>query len=169
VESTPDGPPYSDSWNGKSWTPRPVPLPAGGVQGELNAVSCGASTCQAVGYYTDNGGTTYAALADRWNGAGWTAEPTASLGGSWSGTLDGVSCAQAGPCSAVGSKSDATFQTVLDEYWNGTKWLAHPVLTPPGAQYKRLTAVSCVTGTNCQLVGNYETRAGFSLLAEQGS
>jgi hypothetical protein len=169
VEDAPYGPPYSDSWNGRSWKLQPVPLPAHGTLGQLDGVSCGASACQAVGYYVSSGGNQYA-LADRWNGTGWTAETTAALGGTWTGSLDGVSCTDAGPCTAVGGKSSSTVESaLLDEYWDGTKWVAHATLTPPGATGASFDAVSCATATNCQAIGKYTTSAGTSMLAEQGS
>lgn len=91
-------------------------------------------------------------------------------GGTWAGILDGVSCAHAGLCTAVGAKSDRTTESaLLDEYWNGTKWVTHPILTPPGATYAQLYAVSCVTGMNCQAVGKYTTSASTRILAEHGS
>jgi hypothetical protein len=167
------GPPesttYSDAWNGTSWTVESVAEPIETESLTLSWVSCGSSSCQAVGYYDT--ATTQDALAESWDGTGWTVETTPFLGGNTTGNLASVSCASGGVCNAVGAETTtgSTGSTLLDEHWNGTNWSVHTILTPSGAQTAQLFAVSCASGTNCQAIGNYTTSAGTSLFAEQGS
>jgi hypothetical protein len=167
------GPPesttYSDAWNGTKWTVESVAEPEETESLTLSGVSCGASSCQAVGYYDTP--TARDALAESWDGTAWTVETTPFLGGNTTGDLGSVSCVSGGVCNAVGTETAAggTGSTLLDEHWNGTNWSVHTILTPSGAQTAQMFAVSCASGTNCQAIGNYTTTAGTSLFAEQGS
>ena len=86
----------AESWNGIAWTLQPTPSPNGGS--ELDVVSCPATTnCAAVG---DEGGAS-ATLTEAWNGAKWTVVPSPSPGLA-KNIVDGVSCASATGCLAVG-------------------------------------------------------------------
>jgi len=165
----PEGTTYSDSWNGTSWTGQAVAPPLESFSTILGTVSCGTSSCQAVGYY--NTPTAQDALAESWDGTSWTLETTPFLGSNKTGAFGGVSCASNSACTAVGQETTSgnPAATLLDEYWNGTKWAVHTILTPSGAQTAQLFDVSCASGTNCQAMGNYTTSAGTSLFAEQGS
>lgn len=74
-------------------------------------------------------------LAARWNGRAWLAEPTPSRG--HDGRLDGVSCASAISCVAVGAPGEVR---------TGTRWT---VIASAGP----MSSVSCAAPGFCQTVG----------------
>lgn len=88
----------AERWNGHSWTVRVPPRPAFDGGAELGAVACrSASDCTAAGAtgpVDPTGG-----LAEGWDGASWTIEPTPG-GDGW--PLAGIACG-AGFCEAVGT------------------------------------------------------------------
>jgi len=117
----------------------------------LSAVSCtSASACTAVGSY-DN-----VTLAETWNGARWSLEPTPNPSGSKRSALSGVSCTSATSCTAVGSYDNVT----LAEAWNGAKWSLEPTPNPTGSKSSSLSGVSCTSASVCTAVGSYDNSAG---------
>jgi hypothetical protein len=78
----------AERWNGKAWA---IVLRTGA--GDLDAVSCPASTCVAVG--SSGSGP----VADSWNGTGWTPQTLAAGATS----LTAISCSAASTCMTVGS------------------------------------------------------------------
>ena len=145
----------AESWDGTAWSIRHVPMPPGGTHSALDAVSCSAATaCTAVGYYTSNLGE-QVTLAERWDGATWSVQPTAVPPGAARSLLAGVSCGSATSCVAVGG--DETRQNAQDRLaysWNGTRWTLVEASSPPGGVYGFLAGVSCATATACIAVGN---------------
>jgi hypothetical protein len=68
--------PFSETWNGASWSLGTVPLPGTGLNGALWAVSCpSAGDCIATGGYDTQAGV-YLTLAERWNGTAWVRQQT---------------------------------------------------------------------------------------------
>ncbi len=97
-----------ESWNGTAWSivPSPNAGPAS-VANSLQGVSCiSVRDCTAVGYfdYVLQGRFTYRTLIESWNGAAWAVvrSPNKVLGISGN-FLEGVSCASATMCAAVGN------------------------------------------------------------------
>jgi RHS repeat-associated protein len=136
---------------GKPWTftPFTVAKPTGSTNVKLNSVSCtAATTCTAVGSYTDSTGRTVT-LAESWNGSAWSIQTTANPA---TGTTEllGVSCTSATSCTAVGKQSSGTFA----ERWNGTSWSISSTPNPTGSSIQ-LSDVSCVNSTFCLAVGGY--------------
>jgi hypothetical protein len=137
------------SWNDGDWTPEAVASPKGTSFVQLNALSCPASTCMAVGtwgeQYTVNehGGS----LAEWWNGTIWSILPTP--GGS-SRSLSAVSCVSPADCVAVGSSQSVEIS--LAERWDGQRWSV--MTTPSRGNASALVAVSCVSATGCMAVGS---------------
>jgi hypothetical protein len=119
-------------WNGKTWTQVATPNPGGshsGSDNELVALSCTSPTnCWAVGYYYNN---SMAQLNEalHWDGTTWSLATTPQPGGTASNHngngLNGISCASATDCWAVGYTFDprgpARNQALL---WNGSAWSA---------------------------------------------
>ena len=142
---------------GEGWTIRPTGLPTGINTGSLSSVSClSATLCIAVGGASDfNGNVTNAVvLAEMWNGIGWIPMPVPGPSGDVP-SLAGVSCLSATLCVAVGSvsPSSGSLTRPLAEAWNGTRW-APLSAKDPGTRYgARLSAVSCVSATDCEAVG----------------
>ncbi len=103
-------------------------------------------------------GDTGTAVAMRWNGHTWTALDIPDPAGP-AGPLvivNGVSCASASRCIAVGDSATFEGQSFtfrpLAERWNGRKW-AIQTSARPGADAS-LGAVSCSSALACTSVGN---------------
>jgi hypothetical protein len=146
-------------WNGSSWQPQHVELPAGAGAGELNGVSCmSASTCIAVGQYLDDHGIELSLIETR-NGAGWTMQPSPNPDGVVASPLNAVSCDSAVQCVAVGyayglgPSGLPNPPTAYAQAWDGQAWSLDPVAQPPGTNSSLLAGVSCLGGT-C-LAGGY--------------
>jgi len=153
----------AEHWNGKKWAAEPTP--AGDAK--LNAVSCTSDTaCTAVGQ-VHSGAKEYPielTLAERWNGKKWAVEPTPKLNGTVvEAYLEGVSCASATACTAVGTYTLKGKQpSLLAENWNGKKWVIESVPEPKktfAADPFGLTAVSCSAAASCVAVGSYISSA----------
>jgi hypothetical protein len=129
----------------------------------LDAVSCTATFCVAVGYYynashvpqtlvtvpTAPVGCVDTAGEGRCNK--WSIPPSANPGAGGS-FLNGVSCTTLKNCVAVGSEYNGSVTQTLAEDTNGKVWSA--VLSPsPGTVSNFLTAASCANATRCTAVG----------------
>ena len=137
-----------DRWDGKHWVLAARPRPAGATSSELRAVSCASpSSCVAVGTatVTGSGVRTFAA---HWNGAQWSVTPTPSRNHARLNELDGVSCATATNCFAVGTYEGTRGQPLV-EHWDGTSWS----LVAPAAASGVLRSVSCISATSCYAAG----------------
>jgi hypothetical protein len=141
-----------------------VPSPNQGTgRNALQGVSCAsATTCTAVGFYDTSGGRFPRTLIESWNGTGWSVVPNPNRGSE--STLDGVSCASATACMAVGTYYNAsrTLNQTLIESWDGTSWSVVPspnAATSAGAT-NVLSGVSCASATACTAAGYYFTSGG---------
>ena len=129
----------AERWNGTAWTIQPTPELAGPYGSSLEGISCTSATaCTAVGYYRNSAGK-LVTLAERWNGTGWTVQPTPNPSGAQEIRLHGVSCTSATACTAVGSYylKSASATLTLSERWNGAAWKIQPTPNPADA---RITA-----------------------------
>jgi hypothetical protein len=106
-----------ETWNGTAW--KVVPSPNAGSASafnNLNSVSCvSAQDCTAVG--TLLGSTRSKTLIETWDGTAWTVVPSPNTGSASAyNYLDGVSCASADTCSAVGNygKEDGHRNTLAE-------------------------------------------------------
>lgn len=153
----------AEHWNGSTWSILATPTPPGVAYVNLNAVWCdSAASCVAAGYYavgvTSGGG---AALVERWDGSGWTIEPTpANPPGTYVSILDAVSCTSAASCTAVGASYASTSPTIrpLAERWDGSGWTIQPTPAPSGSTGTVLAGLSCTTATSCTAVGSYSRK-----------
>ena len=159
--------PLAETWNGTTWKAVTVPLPADGVTGDLDAVSCPTTTkCIAVGGYRGEG---YPAdfLVETWNGKTWSATSLPNPGSTLSAELEGISCPTASFCVAVGEEGGSAGSAAVSETWNGSTWApggGGPV--PAGAVGSALRSVSCSSATSCLEVGTYTTATATSVLAD---
>jgi hypothetical protein len=158
--------PLVEGWSGTGWKAQSAPEPAGATSGFLDGVSCtAANACTAVGGYTDSNPAYIPMtlpLAERWNGTSWTVQPVPVPSGASSVVLNGVSCASASLCVAVGSYSTNHTQqhVTLAEVWNGTGWKIQGT-TNPSTSENSLNGVSCAAANACVAVGGYQT-SGFA-------
>jgi len=100
--------PLAEQWNGTAWVIQTVPTPTSASASYLSGVSCVTATdCTAVGHYTTTS-VQDVTLAEQWDGATWTIQPTPNPPGGANSYLFSVSCTAATACTAVGSSANAT-------------------------------------------------------------
>jgi hypothetical protein len=149
-------------WHGSSWTAQALPSQLGG---SLEGVSCvSPAFCEAVGLpFTAGGG------AAVWNGSAWRLQSTPNPANSAATVLRAVSCASARSCESAGDfeLNQSNTSHALTEGWNGSAWGLQRAAAPPGATANVLSAVSCVSATFCEAVGEHGNNVGTqSNLAE---
>jgi hypothetical protein len=151
--------PLAETWNGASWTIQSVPLPAGGLGGNLDSVSCSSPTsCAAVGDYADSANTPQP-LADRWNGTTFSSETVPLPAGATTSTFGAVACSPSPSdrCEAVGwnfLSGQGEIAMTLAEGWNGKAWSVQVTPIPndaSGGAYPM--GVSCSGPKACTSVG----------------
>jgi DNA-binding beta-propeller fold protein YncE len=137
----------AERWNGTSWSVMSTPNVGGIAASELYSVSCAsASDCWATGRSSNLTGGMVAALAEHWNGTGWSINSPSSLASS----LSDVSCASSSSCVATTSKLTMV-------RWNGSTWSQETAATPEGAikNTTALSVVSCTSSSACIATGYY--------------
>ena len=157
----------AEKWNGSTWAVTATPNPAGATSSVLNDVACTSATnCVAVG--ASYGGTTQAALAERWNGTTWTITHVPNASGATQSLLNGISCVAATACEAVGEYTGPSAELTLTEFYNGTTWTVQASPNPAGTAESLLSHVSCTATNACDAVGQELTSAkAYVTLAEQ--
>jgi hypothetical protein len=73
--------------------------------------------------------------------------------------FNGVSCAAADACTAVGIDGNSSVTSTLIATWNGRRWSVVPSPNP-GPGFTWLDGVSCAAAGACNAVGHYFTQAG---------
>jgi hypothetical protein len=153
--------PLAEWWNGKRWTILPAPNPAGAVQTFFNGVFCTSpSACTATGEQ-HSASDIVRTLAERWDGARWTIQPTPSPAKVKFAGLGGVTCTGPSACVAVGGSDRGT----LVERWDGAAWHIQSSPTPSGGG--TLNGVACSAPAACTAVGFTFTSSGAMILAER--
>jgi PKD repeat protein len=145
----------AERWNGSKWEEQSIPNPSGATKSELLAVSCTSSAaCTAVGSFK-NGSGVEETLAERWDGSGWTIQPTRNpTGTEASNYLSGVSCTSPTVCTAVGTHVSSLYDATLAERWDGSEWSVLPTPEPSPSEGTRLFGVSCTSASVCTAVGS---------------
>jgi hypothetical protein len=129
----------AESWNGTSWTIRPVPYPSGSSSAVLSSVSCTSPTfCEAAGFAFNSFGA-QTALAETWNGAAWSVQSVPVPAGATFTSLGSVSCASATFCEVMGASP------AFADMWNGISWTLQATSGGGGL-------VSCVSPSFCMAV-----------------
>ena len=155
-------------WNGKSWS-ADVTGGDGIAYTNMNAVSCSGTTgCTVVG--ADHGlcqalscENSLATFATRWNGRGWSRQPTPGAGTLSTVALSSAVCASQTNCLVAGTQTMANGAPgSLSEVWNGTAWTDEPA---PG---DGLSSLACVSTVECFSFTDLPTVAG-RLLTWRGS
>jgi hypothetical protein len=143
----------AETWNGRSWSVQTAPNPTNFLQTVLDGVSCSSSVaCTAVGQDIEEGGTV--PLVMDWNGSEWNLQ-SAPVAPSWQqSSFEGVACASASSCLAVGGATKAKSPSVaVAEGWNGKDWSLQSVPLRPGTIGAALYGVSCPSSKLCLAVG----------------
>ena len=161
--------PLIEQWNGTSWTIVSAPQV---YRDELHGVACAsASECWSAGSWTYfSGAQDYInTLIEQWNGTSWARvdSPNVHLQNS----LNGVTCASASDCWAVGYYNVGTHgvgphQTVI-EHWNGTSWSIVTSANAGSAQDNVLNNVKCSSASDCWAVGYYDNGSNSQTLIER--
>jgi hypothetical protein len=158
--------PLAMIWNGARWRETATPLPRGWPEGQLGGVSCPSrSYCVAIGDYSR--GATVNAMAETWNGRDWTAtvlpRPSVTFN-----VVDGaISCPAAHRCVSVGTFAPTSpAGHAFAETLTGTKWTVRDVPLPKGSVGGGFDGVSCVSVTDCVLVGGSYTAKHQTVLFE---
>ena len=108
--------PFIEHWNGSVWTRVASPDPAGTTHNQLLAVACpSAKQCVAVGGGTDDARTSGTTFADVLSGASWHLATTANPAPVDVSSLNGVACANATQCNAVGGFTRSSTAGTLAE------------------------------------------------------
>jgi hypothetical protein len=114
---------FTESWNGMTWSAQAA-ASAGG-HSALYAVSCPSLTsCVAAGgtgaYTTYNDGH---AMAQSWNGGGWSLATLPTASGGVGSVLFGATCVSPAYCVAVGEVGPVkNAGHALSAVWNGATW-----------------------------------------------
>lgn len=160
-----------ERWNGERWSiQRTASGDSATPHGALYGVSCSLPhACVAVGS-SDNDPRFPGvpgpgqALVEGWNGRRWSIKPTHPAGFGAGGVLNGVTCASAASCTAVGSVGFIEAGNFpLVGRWSASGWsLAQAAVSGgpygncsmcTGASFE-LTGVSCASATTCTAVGS---------------
>ena len=163
-----------ESWDGTAWSITPSPNSSTSEINYLSGVSCLSTTsCEAVGVHFTS--TNPVPLAESWNGATWTIEPTPAPGSNGDALIS-VSCTAPDSCVAVGTvgvidppapggvkafdvpgHSGQTAHipvtiTTLVETWDGSTWSVTPSPNT-SAENNSLQDVACSLANGCVAVG----------------
>ncbi len=162
--------PLAERFNGTAWSIQTLATPANAQNITLRGVSCSSATaCTAVGSYTSTSTYHNTPLAEQWNGSTWkiqaTPQPAAATTGS---SLSGVSCKTATTCTAAGSYTSSSAQSVAYEVTQvAGVWKLQTIPLPAGTSYSLLGGVSCTAATACTAVGTYQGSSGSGSYAER--
>ncbi len=153
------------TWNGKSFTPATVRVPAGIKIPELVAVSCSAATsCAATGF--DDAGLTAGkglAFTEVLAGKTWTTGRMRWPKGTSSSLLLGVSCSTARFCVATGSTGSGKAARAVALAYNGRSWSPQSFPAPARGNSDGLGGVSCLTAKDCVAIGETGPATSSSL------
>jgi hypothetical protein len=139
---------------------------AKGYPTSVNSVSCAKpGDCSAGGYYQDSAGNDQAFVANEVNGAWHTAVEvpgTAALNASRNASVNSVSCASPGNCSAGGQYEGAPWDIFGEAFVaNEVNGIWHTAIEVPGTAALNangsasLNSVSCASPGNCTAGGHY--------------
>lgn len=135
-------------WDGTSWS-----MMAGTNQfaeDRLVGVSCTSSSfCVAVGDQWAQ--AVPRAVTQQWDGAAWTTMPSSVDPSASFATLSSVSCTSPTFCVAVGYSAFGRSTDTTSERWDGISWSLLPAGT---TRVHRVNGVSCVSASECVMVGN---------------
>jgi hypothetical protein len=153
------------TWGAAQEVPGTATLNQGG-NAQTDSVSCAsAGNCSAGGYYVDGSGQYQAFVVSETHGSWRKAEEvpgTATLNQGGDATLESVSCASAGNCSAGGYYTDGSGngQVFVVSEIHGTWGTAEEIpgtagLDQGGFLDAQVESVSCASAGNCSAVGTY--------------
>jgi hypothetical protein len=145
-----------ERWDGTSWAVVSSPNTSATQSNLLNGVTCvSALDCWAVGTYYNSTIQTYQTLVERWNGTSWAIVTSPNALAMQTNLLNGVTCASASDCWAVGFYNTATTTQPLIERWQGASWAVVNSANTSAPQNNYLSGVTCTSASDCWAVGYY--------------
>ena len=148
------------------WSVVSSPNRSGAVSNDLSGVSCSSARfCAAAGTFLDGNGAK--TLIEIWNGTAWKIVPSPNVGSGADSHLNGISCASATVCVAVGYSSSGDLMRTLIESWDGNSWRIVP--SPSSGTGSQLNDVSCVGAGSCTAVGSFVATGGDKTLIESSA
>jgi hypothetical protein len=144
--------PLAEHWDGSAWAVRSTPRPAGARNAMLTSISCvSPSWCVAAGWYATRAHEY--SIVEHWNGISWSLQRAPRPRGAVNSELDGVSCASASACMAVGMFGNRAGDTfALIDRWTGAGWRLERAARPSVGS--GLLGVSCTSPAACTAVGD---------------
>src|SRR6267378_4518560 len=151
-----------EHWNGTSWTIVTSPNATAWAKNFLYGVTCvSASNCWAVGFSQSIVGAynINRTLIERWDGTSWAIVNSANTS-ALDNYLDGVTCASASDCWAVGyyftgnAVQNGVYQNLI-ERWDGTSWAIVNSPNTSATLSNFLFGVTCASASDCWAVGYY--------------
>ena len=152
---------------GAAWSLQTTPSPPEGTANYLYDVSCEPSTnvCTSVGKSTTAG--VDSPVAQRWNGASWSAQAPAKKSGTLPTRLFGDDCPSETRCMAVGNYQGPEGPVTVAELWNENKWAVHTTPVPSEATSSELVAVGCNNTAECTAGGSAVIGGVKTAIAEE--
>jgi len=153
----------SEEWDGHAWGTLTVSgLTTKAAVTDALEVSCGTPpNCMIVGEHFSNPRLPVQ-FADTLNGVWSPVKWNNPAGARWS-VLDDVKCVGTNFCMAIGiSSRTAGGGRALAELWNGSSWQLLAAPNPARVTSSDLSALSCVSATDCQAVGVAKNSAGHT-------
>lgn len=155
----------AERWANDEWTIQPIPkaaTPDGTILvPALTVVSCpSAIMCLAVGSDSEERPT-----IEAWDGVRWRKVDYNLPRGADAVSLDGIACAGADACVAVGRETvrfdrfGNTADKALVESWDGKRWSRETLAPAFAARSSQLKRVWCGLATSCTAVGTFATAA----------
>jgi hypothetical protein len=159
--------PLAEHWNGTSWTPVAVPVPAGQTATLGGVDDLSPDNAWAVGTTTGSAGQL--TLIENWNGTSWSIVPSPSPATGVPGdsnTLDAIGGTGADDLWAAGwdTNEDTGSISLLFELWNGTTWTAVASPTPLGS-FQIANAITAISANDVWAVGEDVTNGDVTLAA----
>lgn len=115
-------------------------------------------TCRADDSCTVVGDASFHVFVAAWNGVAWVADAHANPITPVFSAFNGVACASATSCAAVGWSFTAHGDKVLVEHWNGIAWVQQGIDVPQGSS--QLNNVACPSIARCVAVGDTASASG---------
>jgi len=151
----------AEAWSGAGWRLLRLRYPPGTAASYLTGVSCLRRTCLLVGAYQRRLPGQPLPLAMQLRGGRVRLLRPAVPAGRTHARLDGISCAAASACMAVGAYvypfgHNAPPGLAFAEAWDGISWRLIDVPTPDRAPDSELGRVSCPAATRCLATGSFD-------------
>ena len=172
-----------EHYDGTLWSTSVSPNPPAAVDYLLSVTCVSANDCWSVGWSEDfasvkpPGPIPYQTLIEHYDGSAWSivSSPNPTTDAQTAALLS-VTCASAGDCWAVGDGAHlggapGPGDKTLIEHYDGTTWSIVSSPNAAGTQGSELSAVTCVSATDCWSVGASATGnpAAQTLIEQYGS